>query len=102
MNINLTKGDGLTFGEIRKSLKTIFKSSIIGTIIGVIPGTGGTSAAFISHNEAKRSSKNPENYGKGELDGVAAAEAGNDGVTGAVLIRLLYVGIIVDGSYTGF
>lgn len=97
-NINLTKGDGLTFGEIRKSLKTIFKSSIIGTIIGVIPGTGGTSAAFISHNEAKRSSKNPENYGKGELDGVAAAEAGNNGVTGATLIPLLTLGIPGDGA----
>ncbi|MGY4691692.1 tripartite tricarboxylate transporter permease [Salibacterium sp. K-3] len=84
--------------ELKKSSKTIVKSSLIGTIIGIIPGTGGTTGAFISHNEAKRSSKNPEGYGQGEIDGVAAAEAGNNGVTGATLIPLLTLGIPGDGA----
>ncbi len=92
------KGEGLKPKEMKRSLGTIFRSSIVGTIIGIIPGTGGGIASFISHDLAKRKSKNPENYGKGELDGVAAAESGNNGVTGATLIPLLTLGIPGDGA----
>jgi len=91
-------GEGLKGSELTRSMGTIFRSSIVGTIIGIIPGTGGGIASFISHDMAKRKSKNPENYGKGELDGVAAAEAGNNGVTGATLIPLLTLGIPGDGA----
>ena len=48
----------LSFEEIRKYLKTIIKSSAIGTFIGAIPGTGAAIASFLSYNEAKRVSKN--------------------------------------------
>ncbi|MFZ4453862.1 tripartite tricarboxylate transporter permease [Salibacterium aidingense] len=98
-NKDLTVGEStLNRNEWKKSSKTIVKSSLIGTIIGIIPGTGGTSGAFISHNEARRSSKHPDRYGKGEIDGIAAAEAGNNGVTGATLIPLLTLGIPGDGA----
>lgn len=76
--------------------KTIFKSSIIGSIIGAVPGTGGAIASFISVNEARRSSKNPEEFGKGSMDAVAASEAGNNGTTGATLIPMLTLGVPGD------
>ncbi|MFS0575714.1 tripartite tricarboxylate transporter permease [Sporosarcina sp. 179-K 3D1 HS] len=76
--------------------KTIFKSSIIGAIIGAIPGTGGAIASFISVNEAKRSSKTPEEFGKGSMDAVAASESGNNGTTGATLIPMLTLGVPGD------
>lgn len=80
----------------RKYKKTMFKSSAIGTFIGAIPGTGPAIAAFLSYNEARRASKHKEEFGKGSLDGIAAAEAGNNGVTGATLIPLLTLGIPGD------
>lgn len=90
------KADHLTFAEFKASFRTIIQSSTIGTIIGAIPGTGAAIASFLSYNEARRRSKNPENYGKGSLDGIAASEAGNNGVTGATLIPLLTLGVPGD------
>ncbi|MEN8154487.1 MAG: tripartite tricarboxylate transporter permease [Acidobacteriota bacterium] len=73
--------------------KVILKSSILGTIIGSIPGAGGTIATFIAYNSAKNSSKNPEDFGKGSLEGVAAPESANNGSVGGALIPLLTLGI---------
>ncbi len=86
----------VSWQEFRGCLKTIIRGSIIGVILGAIPGIGAAPAAFLSYNEAKRSSKNPELFGKGKLEGVAAAEAGNNGVCGATLIPLLTLGIPGD------
>lgn len=91
-----TRETGLTWREFRLTLRTIIKSSIIGTIVGAIPGTGAGIGSFVSHNEAKRSSKRGDEIGKGSLEGVAASEAGNNGVTGATLIPLLTLGIPGD------
>ena len=65
-------------------------------ILGAIPGIGGAPAAFLSYSEARRTSKNPEKFGKGSIEGVAAAEAGNNGVAGATMIPLLALGIPGD------
>ena len=65
-------------------------------ILGSIPGIGGAPAAFLSYSEARRTAKNPQNFGKGELEGVAAAEAGNNGVAGATMIPLLALGVPGD------
>jgi len=70
--------------------------SSLGVLIGAIPGTGATAAAFISYSDARRRSPNKENFGKGEIEGVAASEAGNNGVAGATLIPLLSLGIPGD------
>lgn len=72
---------------------TILRSSIIGTIIGLIPGAGADIAAFIGRNEARRYSKNPELFGKGSPEGVAAAESANNAVVGGSLIPMLTLGI---------
>ncbi len=65
----------------------------IGTVEGVIPGAGGTIAAFLSYNEAKRWSKHPEEFGKGSPEGVAAPETANNTVASTALIPLLSFGI---------
>lgn len=86
----------LSLQEFKKSFSAIARGSFIGVILGTIPGAGATAAAFLSYGEAKRSSKTPEEFGKGSLEGVAAAEAGNNGVTGATMIPLLSLGIPGD------
>lgn len=82
--------------EIRMCLKTIFKSAVMGTFIGSIPGTGCDVAAFVTYGEAKRSSKHPEKFGTGILEGVAAPEAGNNAATGGAMIPMLTLGIPGD------
>ena len=82
--------------EIRASLKTIIKSALMGTFIGSIPGTGCDIAAFVAYGEAKRSSKHPESFGTGILEGVAAPEAGNNGATGGAMIPMLTLGVPGD------
>jgi len=72
---------------------TIIRSSIIGTIVGLIPGAGADIAAFIGRNEARRYSKTPELFGKGAPEGVASAEAANNAVVGGSLIPMLTLGI---------
>lgn len=86
----------VTMAEFRRSLVSIVRGSFIGVIIGTIPGAGATAAAFLSYGEAKRSSRHPETFGKGDIEGVAAAEAGNNGVAGATMIPLLSLGIPGD------
>ena len=89
-------GAGATFAEFKATLRSVIRGSIIGVFLGAIPGIGGAPAAFLSYSEARRNSKNPDNFGKGELEGVAAAEAGNNGVAGATMIPLLALGIPGD------
>lgn len=69
------------------------RSSIIGTIIGLIPGAGADIAAFIGRTEARRYSKHPEMFGKGSIEAVAGAEAANNAVVGGSLIPMLTLGI---------
>jgi putative tricarboxylic transport membrane protein len=82
--------------ELRNCSKTIFRSAIVGTFIGAIPGIGSVISAFISYGMAKRGAKHPDEFGNGSLEGVAAAEAGNNAVCGATLIPLLTLGIPGD------
>lgn len=87
---------GATLADMKKCLKSIIRGSVIGVILGAIPGIGGAPSAFLSYSEARRNSKNPDNFGKGEIEGVAAAEAGNNGVAGATMIPLLALGVPGD------
>jgi putative tricarboxylic transport membrane protein len=89
-------GDRVTWAEFKRCFKTIIRGSIIGVILGAIPGIGGAPAAFMSYNEAKRASPYRDNFGKGEIEGVAAPEAGNNGCAGATLIPLLSLGVPGD------
>jgi len=75
---------------------TIIKSSILGTFIGALPATGALMASFLAYGEAKRSSKHPEEFGKGAVEGVCASESANNAVTGGAMIPLLTLGIPGD------
>lgn len=77
-------------------LPIMLKSTVIGTIVGALPGAGGDISSFVCYNEAKRSSKHPEKFGTGIIDGVAAAEAGNNSSTGGALIPTLSLGVPGD------
>lgn len=74
----------------------LLKSSCIGTFVGILPGTGAATAAFLSYGEAKRSSPRRERIGKGEPDGIIAAESANNAVTGGALVPSLALGIPGD------
>jgi putative tricarboxylic transport membrane protein len=89
-------GARLTLAEFKRSIPTIARSTMIGTSIGMIPGVGQVVAAFMGYAAAKNASPTPEKYGKGELDGVAAAEAANNAVNGPTLVPLLTLGIPGD------
>lgn len=88
----------LTLDEVKHIMPTVVKSSVIGTICGIIPGLGGGVAAMLSYSEAKRSSKHPETFGTGEPLGIAASESANNAVVGGALIPFLTLGI--PGSST--
>lgn len=73
--------------------KTFFRASIIGTFIGILPGAGANIAGWMAYGEEKRSSKNSEKFGKGAIEGLAAAETANSAVTGGAMLPLLCLGI---------
>ena len=72
---------------------TITRSSLLGTIVGILPGAGATIASFLSYTMEVKLSKHPERYGKGEPRGVAASEAANNAATGGSMVPLLSLGI---------
>ncbi|WP_136805797.1 tripartite tricarboxylate transporter permease [Desulfosediminicola flagellatus] len=86
----------ISWKEYRSVLATIIKSSGIGTFIGSLPGLGSTPAAFLAYGEAKRTAKNPEEFGKGSIRGIAAAESANNAVCGAAMIPMLTLSIPGD------
>jgi putative tricarboxylic transport membrane protein len=87
-----------TWEDIKSVRKTLVRSSLIGTFIGILPAEGGTVASFIGYNEAKRFSKEPEKFGTGILDGVAAPECANNAATGGAMIPTMALGIPGSGT----
>lgn len=85
-----------SFTDIKKAWKDMAKSSVMGTFIGSIPGAGSDIAAFVGYSEAKRRSKHPEKFGKGAIEGVAAAESANNACSGGAMIPMLSLGVPGD------
>lgn len=90
----------LTGGSTMDGIKAVFRhyrtflfSSVIGLFIGAVPGVGGTVATFTAYSYAKQTSKNPDSFGKGNIEGVIAAEAANDSKDAGALMPLLTLGI---------
>ncbi|WP_158736925.1 tripartite tricarboxylate transporter permease [Alteribacillus sp. YIM 98480] len=71
----------------------ILRSSTIGVFIGALPAAGSTIASLVSYNEAKRASKDPSSFGKGNEEGVVAGEAANNSSEGGALATMLVLGI---------
>jgi putative tricarboxylic transport membrane protein len=87
-----------TWKEIKSVKTTLVRSSLIGTFIGILPAEGGTVASFIGYNEAKRFSKEPEKFGTGVLEGIAAPECANNSATGGAMIPTMALGIPGSGT----
>ena len=99
MDTRRIKDDGkITKSEYKRMARPVILSSIIGVLVGIIPGTGASEASWFSYNTAKNLSKHPEEFGHGSVEGIAAAESANNAVTGATLIPLLTLGIPGDGT----
>ena len=101
LNLDTTKikDDGkITREEYKRMARPVIMSSIIGVMVGIIPGTGASEASWFSYNTAKNLSRHPEEFGHGSVEGIAAAESANNAVTGATLIPLLTLGIPGDGT----
>ncbi len=93
--MNLTRST-LDFSKLRVTLrywKTLIRSGVIGTFVGLLPGTGSILASFMSYEAAKRASKRPQDFGQGTPEGCLAAEAGNNAVPAGAMIPLLTLGI---------
>jgi putative tricarboxylic transport membrane protein len=94
--IDCIGGKFISFEVLKDNTINFFRSSIIGTIIGIIPAVGSGTASWFSYNEAQRFSRCKEKFGKGSYEGLAASETANNAVTGGALIPLLTLGIPGD------
>ena len=71
----------------------MLQSSVLGVMIGALPGAGGTIASIIAYNEGRRTSRTPEAFGKGTPEGVIAAESANNAQEGGSLATMLALGL---------
>lgn len=100
-NATMNMDDALSsMNKYRISLRDLIRKPLIylvcgieGVIIGIIPGAGGSVAAFMGYDQAKRMSKTPEEFGKGCRDGISGPESANNGVIGGALIPMMTLGI---------
>lgn len=101
-----SKGEQITSGEVDigtgkwKGVKSVFthkwiflRSALIGTAIGIIPGVGGTTANYVAYFQAEKTAPNNETFGTGDVRGVIASEASNDGKEGGGYVPTLGFGI---------
>ncbi|OAZ93507.1 tripartite tricarboxylate transporter permease [Halomonas sp. G11] len=83
---------------LRKIGVTLSRSSLLGVVIGILPGIGASTAAMVSYSEAVRWSKTPEQFGKGAPEGIAAPEAANNAAAMGALVPLFALGIPGSGT----
>ena len=79
--------------ETLKHMWLVFRTSMIGAFIGILPGLGGSAAAWICYGHAVQSCKNPETFGKGDIRGVIAPEAASNSKEGGSLLPTLFFGV---------
>ena len=102
----ISKAD-LTLGltQVKQGIKEaiqhywlVLRSGILGFIVGIIPGIGGTTAAFVAYGQAKKTSKHPETFGTGNVEGVISTEGANNAEQAGALLTTLALGIPGSGS----
>ncbi len=93
------------YGPIFRGVKAAFnqkvnmvRSGLIGTLVGLIPGTGAAIATWVSYGQARQWSKEPEKFGTGHIEGLVAADACNNGVPGGAIIPTVTLGIPGSGT----
>lgn len=87
------KANRLSWAEIRSVFPIMLRSSGIGALIGMMPGLGSAVACFVAYGTERQRSKNPEKWGTGIIEGVAAPESSNNAVSGPSMIPLLTLGV---------
>ncbi len=91
------KSSGIRLGEAMsiswKGKWNLFRSSVIGTVVGILPGAGGSVAGLVAYSEARRASKTPEKFGTGTPEGLQATESANNATVGGGFIPTLVLGI---------
>ena len=87
-----------TGADLKLTMRTIIQSSLIGTFIGCVPGTGGDISSWIAYNTAKKTAKDNRRFGHGDPRGICASESGNNSVSGGAMIPMLTLGIPGDGA----
>ncbi len=78
---------------LKRGKFNLVRSSVLGTLVGILPGAGGSIASLVAYSEAKRASPRRENFGKGEPDGILATESANNATVGGGFIPTLVLGI---------
>lgn len=98
--LSFKNGRGDAFTRFIATARDIFsrpmnlvRSSVVGQVIAVVPGVAGSITALIAYDVARRSSKRPDSFGKGNVDGVVASECSNNVVVAGSLVPLLTLGI---------
>ena len=84
---------GEAFRFARRSKFNLIRSSVIGTLVGILPGAGGSVAGLVAYSEAKRTAKPDQNFGQGEPNGIMATESANSATVGGGFIPTLVLGI---------
>lgn len=82
-----------TKNELKRSAGPIFRGSILGFFIGLLPGPSPVISTFVSYMAEKKLSKHPEEFGKGAIEGVAGPEAANNAAVGGAYVPLMALGV---------
>jgi putative tricarboxylic transport membrane protein len=82
----------------RRSVPAWIRGTLVGTLVGILPGAGATLATFLSYDVERRASKTPEKFGTGMIEGVAGPEAANNASAGGSMVPLLALGIPGSGT----
>ena len=85
--------DRLRLSEVRRLVPLMFRSSIMGSVVGMMPGLGSSVACFVAYGEEKRRAANGREWGTGVIEGIAAPESANNAVSGPSMIPLLTLGV---------
>ena len=97
----VTRGFGrvmVTLRELLTSLGAMVRGSVLGFLVGVLPGAGGTIASFLAYSTEQRVSDRTGTFGKGDIRGVAAPEAANNAAANGAMIPLLTLGVPGSGT----
>lgn len=92
------RGFGMSVAEFFQYMKIAVPCAVIGLVIGILPGLGGNISNLMAYSYAKKTSKYPEKFGKGVLDGIIASETANNATVGGAIIVLLTLGIPGDNA----
>lgn len=93
----VVRGTGIRLREIRDNGVNLLRSSAIGVGIGVLPGIGGAASNLVAYGAARQASRRPDDFGKGNIEGIYASESANNASIGGALLPLITLGIPGDG-----